>query len=225
MRLNKEVVKKIEHADCMSRLPASTAVLHMTATMDVDASVVGQPNHSSQNLPSFNSHIPPAQPSHSNTISWDTVKSKPADEEQSEVKHGHEVCTNHNSQTDDEQSEVENGNEAVHNKNGQTDDGQSGSTHDHEAGANKAVSHFTVIKQQGDLLDFPHSIAHCFSADFKLEAGLAKQIKEKFPSFFPTKNEYKQREVQLVLTASICNACISHICPRVNKLHALFLTF
>ena len=43
------------------------------------------------------------------------------------------------------------------------------------------------------MLDFPHSIAHCISADFKLGAGLAKQIKEKFPSYFPTKKEYKQQ--------------------------------
>ena len=39
----------------MSRLPATTAALKMTATTDPDASVVGQPNHSSQNLPSLNS--------------------------------------------------------------------------------------------------------------------------------------------------------------------------
>ena len=163
--------KSIGHADCMSRLPATTAALNMTATMDVDASVVGQPNQSSQNLPSFNSHTPPAQPSHSTTIPRDTVQSN---------------------QTDDEQSEVKNGNEAVENKNGQTDDEQSGITHGHEARANKPVSQFTVIEQQGDLLDFPHSIAHCISADFKLGAGLAKHIKENFPSYFPTKKEYKQ---------------------------------
>ena len=48
--------KSIGHADCMSRLPATTAALNMTATMDLEASVVAQPNHSSQNLPSFNSH-------------------------------------------------------------------------------------------------------------------------------------------------------------------------
>ena len=43
------------------------------------------------------------------------------------------------------------------------------------------------------MLDFPHSVAHCISADFKLGAGLAKQIKEKFPSYFPTKKAYKQQ--------------------------------
>ena len=43
------------------------------------------------------------------------------------------------------------------------------------------------------MLDFPPSIAHCISADFKLRAGLAKQIKEKFPSYFPTKKDYKQQ--------------------------------
>ena len=186
----------------MLRLPATTAALNMTAAMDVNASVVGQPNHSSQNLPSFHSHTPPAQPSHSTTIPRDTVNSNQTDHEQSGVKHGHEAGAN-NSQTDDEQSEVKNGNEAVESpigqtddeqsevKNGneavespigQTDDEQSGITHGHEAGANKLISQFTVIEEQGDLLDFPHSIAHCISADFNLGAGLAKQIKEKFPS-------------------------------------------
>ena len=206
--------KSIGHADSMTRLPATTAALNMTATMDVDASVVGQPNHSSQNLPCFNSHTPPAQPSHSTTIPRDPVKSNltegeqsevkhgheavestngQTDDEQSGVKHGHEAGTNRNSPTDDEQSEVRNGNEAVENTNGQTDDEQSGITHGHEAVANKPVSKFTVIEQHGDLLDFPHSIAHCISADFKLGAGLAKQIKEKSPSYFPTKKEYKQQ--------------------------------
>ena len=33
--------KGIGHADCMSRLPATTAALNMTATMDLDASLVG----------------------------------------------------------------------------------------------------------------------------------------------------------------------------------------
>ena len=185
--------KSIGHADCMSRLPASTAALNMTATMDVDASVVGPPKHSSQNLPCFKSHTPPAQLSHSTTIPRDTVKSNQTDDEQSGVKHGHEAGTNYNSQSDDEQSEVRNGNEDVENKNGQTDDEQSGNKHSHEAGANKPVSHFTVIEQQGDLLDFPHSIAHCIIADFKLGAGHAKQIEEKFPSYFPAKKEYKQQ--------------------------------
>ena len=184
--------KSIGHADCMSRLPATTAALNMTATMDVDASVVGQPNHSSQNLPSFNSHTPPAQPSHSTTIPRDTVQSNQADDEQSEVTHGHAAGAN-NSQTHDEQSEVRNDNEAVENPNSQTDDEQSGITHGHEAGANKLLSQFTVIEQQGDLLDFPHSIAHYISHDFKLGAGLAKQIKEKFPSYLPTKKAYKQQ--------------------------------
>ena len=40
--------KNIGHADCMSRLPATTAALTMTATMDVHVSVVGPPNPSSQ---------------------------------------------------------------------------------------------------------------------------------------------------------------------------------
>ena len=78
----------------------------------------------------------------------------------------------------------------MNNKNGQTDDEQSGITHGHEAGANKPVSQFTVIEQQGDLLDFPYSWpAYCMSADFKLGAGLAQQIKEKFPGYFSTKKE------------------------------------
>ena len=185
--------KSIGHADCMSRLPETTAALNMTATMDLDASVVGQPNHSSQNLPSFNSHTPPAQPSHSTTIPRDTVKSNLTDDEQSGVKHGQDASTNRNSQTDDEQSEFRNGNEALENPNGQTDDEQSGITHGHEAGANKLVSQFTIIEQQGDWLDFPHSLALCISADSKVGAGLAKQIREKFPGYFPTKKEYKQQ--------------------------------
>ena len=40
--------KSIGHDDCMSRLLATTAALNMTASMDVDASVVGQPNQSSK---------------------------------------------------------------------------------------------------------------------------------------------------------------------------------
>ena len=139
--------KSIGHADCMSGLPSSTTALNMTAIMDLDASVVGQPNHSSQNLPSFNSYTPPAQPSHSTTIPRDIAQRN------------------------------------------QTDDEQSGITHGHEAVANKLVSQFTVIEQQRYLLDYPHSIAHYKSAEFKLGAGLAKQIKEKFPSHFPTKKE------------------------------------
>ena len=185
--------KSIGHADCMSRFPATPAALKMTATMELDASVVGQPNHFSQKLPSFNSHTPPAQPSHSTTIPRDTVKSIQTDDEQSGVKHGHEAGTNHNNQTDDEQPEVRKGNEAVENKNGQTDDEQSGITHGHGAGANKPVSQFTVIEQQGDLLDFPHSLAHCVSADFKLGSGLTKQIKEKFFKLFLYEKEYKQQ--------------------------------
>ena len=117
--------KSIGHADCMSRLPATTAAPNMTATMDVDASAVGQPNHSSQNFPSFNSHTPPAQPSYSTNIPRDTVQSNQTDDEQSGVKHGHESGTNHNNQTDDEQSEVRNGTETVENPYGQTDDERS----------------------------------------------------------------------------------------------------
>ena len=168
----------------------------MTASMDVDASVVGQPNHSSQKLLSFTSHTPPAQPSHSTTLPRDTAHGNQTDAEQSGVKHGHGAGTNHKNHTDDEQSEIRKGNEAVENKNVLTDDEQSRITYRHEAGANKPISPFTVIDQHGDLLDFPHSIAQCFSADFKLGAGLAKQIKEKFPNYFLTKKEYKQQVLQ-----------------------------
>ena len=120
----------------MSRLPATTAALNITATIDLDASVIGQPNHSSQNLPSFNSLSPPAQPSHSTTIPRNTVRSNQTDEEQSGVKHGHETGTNHNSQTDDGQSQVRNGNEAIETQEGQTDDEQCRVKHGHEAGTN-----------------------------------------------------------------------------------------
>ena len=129
----------------------------------------------------------------SNTARKPAHTTSQTDDEQSEVRNGNEAVENTNGQTDDEQSEVRNGNEAVESTNGQTDHEQSGITHGHVAGANKPVSHFTVIEQQGDLLDFPHSIAHCISADFKLGAGLAKQIKEKFPSYFPTKKDNKQQ--------------------------------
>ena len=79
------------------------------------------------------------------------------------------------------------------NNNHQVDDEQSGITHGHDAGATEPTSHFTVIEQQGELLDIPHSIAHCNSADLELRAGLSKQIKEKFPSYFLTKTDYKQQ--------------------------------
>ena len=112
----------------------------MTTTMDVDASVLGQMNPSSQNLPSFNSQTPPAQRSHSTTIPWDTVKSNQTDDDQSGVKHGREAGVHKNNQTDEEQSEVRNGKEAVENKENQTDDEQYGIANGHEAGANKPLS-------------------------------------------------------------------------------------
>ena len=93
MRLNIEVVKAFDTPDCMSQLPAPTAALNTTATMDVDVSIVSLPNPSSQKFPSFNSdsHTPRAQPSHSTTIPRDTIKSNQIDDEQSGVKHGHEA--------------------------------------------------------------------------------------------------------------------------------------
>ena len=163
----------------------------MTAVRDVDASVVGQANPSPQNPP-FNSRTPTAEPSHSTTIPRDTVKRNQPDEEQSGVKREHEAGVNKKNQTHDEQSEVRDDNEAVENKNSQTDNEQSGITIGHEAAANKPVWQFTVIEQQ-DFLGFPHSIAHYNSADFKLGAGLAEQIKEKFLRYFSTKKEYKQQ--------------------------------
>ena len=44
---------------------------------------------------------------------------------------------------------------------------------------------FTLTEKKGNLLDFPHSIVHCISADFKLAAGIAAQIREKFPTVYP----------------------------------------
>ena len=188
MKLGTEVVKALDTLtachDSRQQPLLSTWLQPWTLTC--------QPNHSSQSLPSFNSHTPPAQPSHSTTIRRDTPQSNQTDDEQSGVKHGHEAGTNNNSQTDDEQSGVKHGHEAGAN-NSQTDDEQSGITHGHEARANNPVSQFTVTEQQRDFLDFPHSILHCVSADFKLGPGLAKQIKEKFPSFFPTQKEYQQQ--------------------------------
>ena len=184
--------ESIRQADCMSRLPATAVVLNMTATMDVNASVVG-PLNPPQNLPSFNNHSPSVQSFHSTTIPQDTVKSNQTNDEQSGVKHGHGVGVNKNNQTFDEQFEVRNGNEAVENNNIQTDHEQSGITNGDEAGETKPVLQITVFKQQGDLLVLPQSIAYCISADFKLGARLAKQIREKFPSYFSTKKEYKQQ--------------------------------
>ena len=82
------------HADCMPRLSATTAALNMTAALDVDASVVGQPNPSSQNLPSFSSHTPPAQPSQSTNIPRDTINSNQTDDEQFGITNGHEAGAN-----------------------------------------------------------------------------------------------------------------------------------
>ena len=140
----------IGHADCMSRLPATTTALNMTATMGVGASVFGPPNRSSQHLLFLNSHTPPTQPSHSTNILWDTVKSNQTDDEQSGVKHGHEAGANNNNQIDDKQSEIKNGNEALKNKNSQIDDEQSGVTNGRETSATKPASQFTVVEQQGD---------------------------------------------------------------------------
>ena len=124
--------------------------------------------------------------SHSTTIPRDTVKGNQRDDEQSGVKQDHKAATNKNSQTVDEHSQVRNDNETVENINNQTNDEQYGFTNGHQAGANKPALQFTVIEQQGDLVDFQHSIAHCISAIFKLRAGLVKQIKETFPGYFPT---------------------------------------
>ena len=93
--------KSIGLSDYMSRLPATTAALNMVPTMDVDASVVGQPQPSSQNLPSLNSQTPPVQQSHSTNLPWDTVKSNQTDNEQSGVKNFNETGKNQNNQTDD----------------------------------------------------------------------------------------------------------------------------
>ena len=71
----------------MLQLAATTAALNMTSNMDVEVSVVSPPNPSSQRLPSFSSHTPPAQPLHSTTIPQDTVKSNQTDDEQCGVKH------------------------------------------------------------------------------------------------------------------------------------------
>ena len=164
--------KSVGHAGCLSRLPATTAALNMTATTDVDASVAGQLNPSSHFFPAFNSQSPPAEPSHGTTIPWDNVKSNHVDREQSGVKHGHEAGVNKNKKADKKPAGIING---------------------HEVGANKPISQFTVFDQQGVLLEFSFSKAHCRSTDFKLGAGLLKQIKEKFPSCFPTKKDYKQQ--------------------------------
>ena len=73
--------------------------------------------------------------------------------------------------TDNEQSQVDQGNEA----------------------GNETC--FKMNEQQGNLLDFPHSIAHCISADFKLGAGIAKEIREKFPDVYPRMHKYDKEQV------------------------------
>ena len=40
---------------------------------------------------------------------------------------------------------------------------------------------------QGDVLQSTDSIAHCISADFKLEAGIARSIKRRYPTQCPDK--------------------------------------
>ena len=62
---------------------------------------------------------------------------------------------------------------------------QSEVNHGYNAGDRKTGSKMTMIEQQGNLLDFEHPIAQCISADFMLGAGIASQIKEKFPSSRP----------------------------------------
>ena len=98
-----------------------------------------------------------------------------------------------------------------------TIDAPSEVTSGHEAGGNKPVSQFLVIQQHGVLLAFPHSIAHCFSADFKLGAYLAKQIKEKSPSYFRTKKEY----MQLVLHAQYLanDDFVFHVIVKLRCFH------
>ena len=68
-----------------------------------------------------------------------------------------------------------------------TEKEQSEVHHGYNAGDRKTGSKMTMIEQQGNLLDFEHSIAHCISVDFKPGAGIASQIREKFPSSLPRK--------------------------------------
>ena len=83
--------KSIGHANCMSRLPATTAALNMTTTMNFDASIVWQSHPSSQKLLSSNSQTPSAQQLRSITIQRDTIKNNQIDDEQSEVRYGNEA--------------------------------------------------------------------------------------------------------------------------------------
>ena len=124
---------------------------------------------------------------------------KKNNDEQSAVRNGNTIGENESNQTDDQQSDVRNGNTAGENRSNHTDDQQPEVQYGHEAGENEAVSQFTIIEQQTDLLDFPYSVAHCNSANLKLGAGLAKQIKEKFTSYFPPKNEKATSTARTVL--------------------------
>ena len=109
----------------MSRRMATIATLHLTTTKNVDASVVSQPQASSQHPPSPSSQSLSAQQFNRATIPQDTHETYP---------------------THDWQSEFRNGNGAGENKNNQTDDNQSGATNGHDAGANKQISELTVIE-------------------------------------------------------------------------------
>ena len=69
---------------------------------------------------------------------------------------------------------------------------QSEVNHDYNTGDRKTGSKMTTIEQQGNLLDFEHSTAHCISADFKVGAGIVSQFKEKFPNSLPRKARRNQ---------------------------------
>ena len=41
---------------------------------------------------------------------------------------------------------------------------------------------FELVEVRGSLIDYPDSIAHTISSDFKLAPGFAKQVREAFPT-------------------------------------------
>ena len=166
----------------MSRLPAATAALNVTTTKDVDTLVDGQTHTSSNCLPFSVSQFPPAQQLYSTTIPRDTNKINLTDDEQCGVDEGYRAKSN--KQADDEQFDVRNDTTAGKNSSNQTDDEQREVQYVTEASGIKTVSQFTIIEQQGDLLHFTHSKAHCISADFKQSLASRNQSKKNFRVFY-----------------------------------------
>ena len=175
----------------MSRLPAATAALNVTTTKDVDTLVDGQTHTSSNCLPFSVSQFPPAQQSHSTTIPRDTNKVNQTDDEQCGVDEGYRAKSN--KQADDEQFDVRNDTTAGKNSSNQTDDEQREVQYVTEAsGIKKGITIYNNRAARRFAAFYTFNSPLYFSW-LQTEAGLAKQIKEKFPSHLPIKNECMQQ--------------------------------